>query len=55
MLRCSVQKIKAMLLSIEYAMYFVETVDAKIKARNALSMLSCLSRLSIQRSKHEMH
>ena len=37
--RWSIQKIKAMLLCIEYAMLFVETVDMKIKARNALNAM----------------
>ena len=35
MSRQSIQKIKAMLLCIEYGILFVNTVDMKIKARNA--------------------
>ena len=39
MLRQSIQKIKAMLLCIEYGISFVNTVDTKIKARNALNAM----------------
>ena len=39
MLRWSIQKIKAMLLCIEYAMLFVNTVDMKIKTCNALNAI----------------
>ena len=42
MLRQSIQKIKAMLLCIEYGILFVNTVNMKIKASNALSTLSTL-------------
>ena len=36
MSRWSIQRIKAMLLCIEYGILFVDTVDTKIKARKAL-------------------
>ena len=36
-----VQRIKAMLLFIEYAMLFVDTVDMKIKVCNALCYVVC--------------
>ena len=36
MSRQSIQKIKAMLLCIEYGILFVDTVDTKIKAFNAM-------------------
>ena len=36
MSRWSIQRIKAMLLCIEYGIFFVDTVDTKIKACNAL-------------------
>ena len=36
MVRQSIQRIKAMLLCIEYGILFVNTVDTKIKACNAL-------------------
>ena len=39
MLRQSIQKIKAMLLCIEYGILFVDTVDMKIKACNALNAM----------------
>ena len=39
MLRQSIQKIKAMLLCIEYGILFVDTVDTKIKACNALNAM----------------
>ena len=39
MSRQSIQKIKAMLLCIEYTMLFVDTVDMKIKACNALNAM----------------
>ena len=39
MLRQSIQKIKAMLLCIECGILFVDTVDMKIKARNALNAM----------------
>ena len=39
MLRQSIQKIKAMLLCIEYGILFVDTVHMKIKAHNALSAM----------------
>ena len=39
MLRQSIQKIKAMLLCIEYGILFVNTVDMKIKAINALNAM----------------
>ena len=35
MSRWSIQRIKAMLLCIEYGILFVDTVDTKIKAYNA--------------------
>ena len=35
----SIQKIKAMLLCIEYGILFVDTVDTKIKAYNALNAM----------------
>ena len=38
-LRQSIQKIKAMLLCIEYAILFVNTVDMKMKACNALNAM----------------
>ena len=34
-----IQKIKAMLLCIEYGILFVDTVDTKIKASNALNAM----------------
>ena len=37
MSRWSIQRIKAMLLHIEYGILFVDTVDTKIKACNALN------------------
>ena len=37
LLRQSIQRIKAMLLCIEYGILFVDTVDTKIKAHNALN------------------
>ena len=37
MLRQSIQRIKAMLLYIVFGILFVDTVDTKIKARNALN------------------
>ena len=37
MSRQSIQKIKAMLLCIEYGIFFVDIVDMKIKASNALN------------------
>ena len=37
MSRWSIQRIKAMLLCIEYCILFVNTVDTKIKACNALN------------------
>ena len=37
MSRQSIQKIKVMLLCIEYGILFVDTVDTKIKARNVLN------------------
>ena len=40
-----------MLLCIEYGILFVDTVDTKIKARNALNAMF-VSRLSILLSKH---
>ena len=39
MLRQSIQKIKAMLLCIEYGILFVNTVDTKIKASNAFNAM----------------
>ena len=39
MLRLSIQRIKAMLLCIVYAMLFVNTVDTKIKACNAFNAI----------------
>ena len=39
MLRQSIQKIKAMLLCIEYGILFVNTVDTKIKACNAMKAM----------------
>ena len=39
MSRWSIQKIKAMLLCIEYGILFVDTVNMKIKARNALNVM----------------
>ena len=39
MLRQSIQRIKAMLLYIVYGILFVDTVDMKIKARNALNSM----------------
>ena len=39
MLRWSIQRIKAMLLCIVYAMLFVDIVDMKIKACNALNAM----------------
>ena len=39
MLRQLIQKIKAMLLCIEYGIFFVDTVDMKIKACNALNAM----------------
>ena len=39
MLRWLIQRIKAMLLCIEYGILFVDTVDTKIKACNALSAM----------------
>ena len=39
MSRWSVQRIKAMLLCIEYGILFVDTVDTKIKACNALNAM----------------
>ena len=39
MLRQSIQKIKAMLLCIEYGILFVDTVDTKIKASNAFNAM----------------
>ena len=39
MSRQSIQKIKAMLLCIEYGILFVDTVDMKIKACNALNAM----------------
>ena len=47
------------ILCIEQGILFVDTVDTKIKAMLlcycVLSRVSCLSTLSIQRSKHPMH
>ena len=39
MSRLSIQRIKAMLLCIVYAMLFVDTVDTKIKARNVFNAI----------------
>ena len=39
MSRQSMQKIKAMLLYIEYGILFVDTVDMKIKASDALNAM----------------
>ena len=39
MSRQSLQKIKAMLLCIEYGILFVNTVDTKIKASNAFNAM----------------
>ena len=39
MSRWSIQKIKAMLLYTEYGIFFVDTVDIKIKARNAFNAM----------------
>ena len=39
MSRWSIQRIKAMLLCIEYGILFVDTVDMKIKACNALNTM----------------
>ena len=39
MLRQSIQKIKAMLLCIEYGIFFVDTVNTKIKASNAFNAM----------------
>ena len=39
MSRQSIQKIKAMLLCIEYGILFVDTVDTKIKASNAFNAI----------------
>ena len=39
MLRQLIQKIKAMLLCIEYGIFFVDTVDTKIKASNAFNAM----------------
>ena len=39
MSRQSIQRIKAMLLCIEYGILFVNTVDMKIKACNALNTM----------------
>ena len=39
MLRWSIQRIKAMLLCIEYGILFVDTVDTKIKSCNALNAM----------------
>ena len=39
MSRWSVQRIKAMLLCIEYGILFFDTVDTKIKACNALNAM----------------
>ena len=41
MSRQSIQRIKAMLLCIEYSILFVNTVDMKIKACNALNAVLC--------------
>ena len=39
MSRWSIQRIKAMLLCIEYGILFVDTVDTMIKAPNALNTM----------------
>ena len=39
MSRQSIQKIKAMLLCIEYGILFIDTIDTKIKACNALNAM----------------
>ena len=39
MLRQLIQKIKAMLLCIEYGIFFVDTVNTKIKASNAFNAM----------------
>ena len=39
------QKIKAMPLCIEYGILFVDTVNMKIKASNAMHLTLCLSTL----------
>ena len=39
MSRQLIQKIKAMLLCIEYGIFFVDTVDMKIKAINAFNAM----------------
>ena len=39
MSRWSIQRIKAVLLYIVYGILFVDTVDMKIKARNALNAM----------------
>ena len=39
MSRWSIQKIKAMLLCIKYGILFVNTIDTKIKACNALNAM----------------
>ena len=39
MSRQLIQKIKAMLLCIEYGILFVDTVDTKIKANNAFNAM----------------
>ena len=39
MLRQLIQKIKAMLLCIEYGILFVDTVDMKIKVSNAFNAM----------------
>ena len=39
MSRQSIQKIKAMLLCIEYGILFVDTLDTKIKASNVLNAM----------------
>ena len=39
MSRQSIQKIKAILLCIEYGILFVDTVDTKIKASNAFNAM----------------
>ena len=39
MLRWSIQRIKAMLLCIEYGILFVDTVNMNIKAHNALNAM----------------
>ena len=41
MLRQSIQRIKAMLLCIEYGILFVNTVNMKIKECNALNAMQC--------------